>query len=159
MNPAYRYYTFCVPLLMPLTMTGVDFCWAVLRKYRLEQLLVPAFLILSAAQIHNGFDSNLNQEKRHRQAGQWIAERFTPADRKLRILNYNGYVIYWVNGKIVNPYYEGPPLLPEYASEFDVAILEPDDTGRIEILRSRADVTEVETPYGDVVTVFRQVAP
>ena len=158
-NPAYRYYTFCVPLLMPLTMTGVDFCWAVLRKYRLEQLLVPAFLILSAAQIHNGFDSILNQEKRHRQAGQWIAERFTPADRKLRILNYNGYVIYWVNGKIVNPYYEGPPLLPEYASEFDVAILEPDDTGRIEILRSRADVTEVETPYGDVMTVFRQVAP
>lgn len=51
------------------------------------------------------------------------------------------------------------PCCPEYASEFDVAILEPDDTGRIEILRSRADVTEVETPYGDVVTVFRQVAP
>ena len=157
-NPAYRYYTFCVPLLMPLTMAGLDLCWTFFRKHHLEQLVVLACLILGIAQIHNGFDSILDQEERHRLSGQWIAENFTPAGRPLRILNYNNYIIYWTNGEIINPYYEGASLLPEFASDFDVAILDPDDAARIEVLRSRKDLCEVPSPYTEVVTIFKRVS-
>ncbi len=155
-HAAYRYYIFCVPLLMPLTMAGILFCWELFRRFHLEQFLAVSLVLLAGGQIYNGLDAVLDQNEQHRLAGEWIREKFTPPDRKLRVLNYNGYLFYWTGGEAVNPYYEGPGMLPEYASGFDIAVLDPDDKGRIAILRSRSDLTEIQSPYEDAVTIFQK---
>ena len=65
-------------------------------------------------------------------------------------------MVYWIDGTIVNFFYEGPSTRPEYASDFDVAIVDPEDEQILNVFRSRKDVEELKHPFEKTVTVFRK---
>ena len=155
LNPAYRYYVFLIPLLMPLTMTGIAFVWSVLAKFRCQiPAVIGAFLLL-IGQLENGCLILLEQNRDCLAGGRWIRDYFQKG-KSLRILNYNSYVVYWIDGTIVNSFYEGPSTRPEYASDFDVAIVDPEDERILNVFRSRKDVEELRHPFEKTVTVFRK---
>ncbi len=156
LQTSYRYYTFAVPLFLPLTLGGLKFAWDLGSRFKLQPVLAIAILAVTIAQTLNGFASLTEQKKQYRVAGEWIRENLGKKGEKLKILNYHGYVVYWINGKIVNPYSGGPVTKPEYASDFDIAITEPDNLPVLNVLRSRKDVTELDHPHKESVIVFRK---
>lgn len=157
LQTSYRYYTFAIPLFMPLTLGGLKFVWELGGKFKLQPLLAIAVAAVTAVQIVNGLHSLTDQKKEYRLAGEWIQRHLGKPGEKLKVLNYHGYVIYWINGTVANPYYGGPVTKPEYASDFDIAIVEPDNELIVNVLKSRKDVVEVDQPYSGYVTVFRKI--
>ena len=156
LRTSYRYFTFAIPIFMPLTLGGLKFAWELGGRFKLQPLLAVAILAVTAAQIINGFASLTDQKTQYRIAGEWIQKNLGKKGIKLKILNYHGYVVYWINGKIVNPYSGGPVTKPEYASDFDIAIAEPDNLPVLNVLRSRTDVVELDHPHKNTVTIFRK---
>ncbi len=156
LQTSYRYFTFAIPIFMPLTLGGLKFTWDLGGRFKLQPLLAVAILAVTAAQIINGFASLTDQKTKYRVAGEWIQQNLGTPGKKLKVLSYHGYVVYWINGKIVNPYYGGPITKPEYASDFDIAIAEPDNLPVLEVLRSRKDVVELDHPHRETVAVFRK---
>lgn len=156
LQTSYRYYTFAIPLFLPLTLGGVKLIWELGCKFHLQVLLALVILGLAAAQAVNGLASLTDQKPEYRAAGEWIRRNLGSSGKKLKILNYHGYVVYWINGKIMNPYYGGPTTKPEYASDFDIAIAEPDNLPVLNVLRSRKDVVELDHPHKKTVAVFRK---
>lgn len=156
LNISYRYYVFLIPLLMPLTMTGIYFCWRLLVLFRLQILAIVGVFLLLVLQFLNGVAILREQNFNHKKAGEWIRDHFKKG-KNLRVLNYQSYVVYWIDGKIANAFYEGPETRPESASEFDIAIMEADDERLLKIFRSRKDVEEVPSPYRNTVVIFRKL--
>lgn len=154
-KPAYRYYVFLIPLLMPLTMTGIALVWSILAKFRCQIPAGIGALLLLIGQLENGCLIFLEQNRDYQAGGRWIRDYFQKG-KSLRILNYNSYVVYWIDGTIVNFFYEGPSTRPEYASDFDVAIVDPEDERILNVFRSRKDVEELRHPFEKTVTVFRK---
>lgn len=153
---AYRYYVFLVPLLMPLTMTGIYFIWRLLSLFRLQIPTIIGIVILLFMQVVNGLDIIITQNTDHKKSAEWIKSHFKKG-KDLQVLNYHSYVLYWIDGKVVNPFYEGPRTLPQCASKFDIAIVEPDDKRVLDIFRSRKDVEEVTHPYVRSIIIFRKL--
>lgn len=152
---AYRYYIFLIPLLMPFTMTGLELLWILIRRFHLQIPAAAGTAFLLILQIQNGTDILFNRNSDNRKAGEWIRDHFKKG-KDLRIFNRNSYVVYWIDGTIVNAYYEGPATRMECVKDFDVAIFETSRKDELRIFRSRKDVVELETPYAESVTVFRK---
>ena len=152
---AYRYYIFLIPLLMPFTMTGLELFWILIRRFHLQIPAAAGTAILLILQIQNGTDILFNRNSDNRKAGEWIRDHFKKG-KDLRIFNRNSYVVYWIDGTIVNAYYEGPATRMECVKDFDVAIFETSRKDELKVFRSRKDVVELETPYAKSVTVFRK---
>lgn len=151
---AYRYFIFLIPLSMPLTMSGVYFLWRLLVTWR---CLLPAMLaatVILVLQLLNGYNILIEQNPDYKRSGEWIRDYFNKG-KGLKVYNCHSYVIYWIDGTTVNPFYEGPRTKPECA-DFDIAIVEPDNEKYMSVFRSRQDLVELPTPYPQSVTVFRK---
>ena len=155
LNISYRYYIFLIPLLMPFTMTGLELLWILIRRFHLQIPAAAGTVILLILQIQNGTVILFDRNSDNRKAGEWIRDHFKKG-RDLRIFNKNSYVVYWIDGTIVNAYYEGPATRMECVKDFDVAIFETSRKDELKVFRSRKDVVELETPYTKSVTVFRK---
>lgn len=159
---SYRYYIFLIPLLMPFTITGLDFCRRLIGELfgvRGLNIAAGAVMFFMLLQIANGMEAvTARKDKKLRLVAELIRQYDVEKlpERRARVLFVRySEVMYWSGAEPLNGYQSSGVLYDfKTASGVDFIIL---DKEHLNLLDGRQDLERVYADVAPEVYVFKPV--